>query len=212
MAFFHMLDHLQAMSPARRFPLAVLALALAPAAARADDNMLRGPFPFLKENDISAHVLLANGLGDAPSGTEVSLHYGYQFGRPGFPRPGWVALELNLQRGTCRAQPGGTVCGPSTGDAYETMGGVGWRWPTAIPVVPFANLTAGMVFVFPNGATSAMGIVSRASGGANYYFFDWLGAGAEVGVSLGHVFYDSTFPGASTYSVVDVGGGIQVLF
>jgi hypothetical protein len=203
------------MPAARRFLLAAAALAVcvcAPVGARADENMLRGPFPFVKDNAVSAHVLLANGLGDAPSGTKLALDYGYKFGGPNTAAPGWVDLQLNLQRGTCRPEPASTVCGPDTGDAFETLAGVAWKWSTAIPVVPFAKLGAGFVFVFPNGATSAMGIVTRAAGGANYYFFDWLGAGAEVGVSLGHVFYDSTFPGSGAYTIVDLGGGIQVLF
>ena len=52
----------------------------------------------------------------------------------------------------------------------------------------------------------------RGVGGANYFFFDWLGLGAQVGLSLGSIDYDSTFTGSHTYSVLDVGGGVEVQF
>ncbi len=52
----------------------------------------------------------------------------------------------------------------------------------------------------------------RAVGGANYFFFDWLGLGGQVGYSLGSLGYDSTFKGSHTYAVLDVGGGLVFQF
>src|SRR4051794_39001394 len=98
------------MSAAPRFPLMAVTTAAAllllagsaalPARARAEENILRGPHPFLKDNELSAHVLLAAGLGDTPSGTKVALDYGYKA-----RGPLWVDLQLNLQHGTCSAAP-----------------------------------------------------------------------------------------------------------
>lgn len=188
--------------------LALLLLLLLPAGgARADENILRGPHPFLKDNELSAHVLLAAGLGDTPSGTKVSLDYGYKA-----RGPLWLDLQLNLQHGTCSATPNSPACGPGNGDAFETLGGVKWKWATSIPVVPYAKAGAGLVFVFPSEAHSAIGVMARGAGGANYFFYDWLGIGAEIGFSLGSVAYDSTFTGSHAYTVLDFGGGLEFQF
>jgi hypothetical protein len=204
------------MSAARRLPLSrsalacalatVAALAGARQAAGAEEQMLRGPHPFLKENELSAHVLLAAGLGDAPSGTKVAFDYGFKL-----TAPIWLDLQLNLQHGSCQSTAV-TECGPGTGDAFETLAGVKLKWPTPIPVVPYGKVGGGLVFVFPNGAKNAMGVVARVAGGANYFFYDWLGLGAEVGFSLGRVAYDPTFPGGPAYAVIDFGGGIELQF
>ena len=52
----------------------------------------------------------------------------------------------------------------------------------------------------------------RAVGGANYFFFDWLGLGGQVGYSLGNLDYDTTFTGSHTYAVFDFGGGVEFQF
>jgi hypothetical protein len=193
------------MSTALHFPLAigVLGLFLAAAApARADDNLLHGPHPFLKENELSAHVLLALGGDSTPGGTKVGLDYGYRLGNPA-----WLNLEINFQRGICHTPSGSTTCGTPSGTIFETLAGVKLKWATAIPVVPFVKGGAGLVYVFPEGAPNGVGVVGRGAGGANYFFFDWLGVGAEIGFSFGHVSALS-----SGYSVFDFGGGVEFQF
>ena len=55
----------------RSYPLLLLALALGaallrpPAARAADENLLHGPHPFLKDNELSVHALIGEGQGDA---------------------------------------------------------------------------------------------------------------------------------------------------
>ena len=83
---------------------------------------------------------------------------------------------------------------------------------TPIPLVPFVGGAAGLAFGFPNGASAGAGLMVRAVGGANYFFFDWLGFGAQVGFSFGSLGYDSTFTGSHTYEVLDVGGGLVFQF
>jgi hypothetical protein len=207
------------MSRRFHFPVALFALALVltvpVAAARAQtspppppaDNMLRGPHPFLKENELSAHVLLAAGLGDTQSGTKLALDYGFRV-----IGPHWLNFQINIQHATCHAPAGQPSCQPDTGSVFETLAGVKWKWATPIPLVPYAKAGGGLVFVYPNGAHDAVGVTLRAAGGANYFFFDWLGLGGEVGFSIGHVGYDATFPGSHTYSVIDFGGGIEFQF
>ncbi len=53
------------------------ATAVGAGAARADENLLRGPHPFRRDNQISAHVLVASGRGDSMSGTNLAFDYNY---------------------------------------------------------------------------------------------------------------------------------------
>src|SRR5262249_3739522 len=126
--------------------------------------------------------------------------------------PMWLSLQLNLQLSGCHTTPGVMVCGIDTGKAFETLAGAAWKWTLPIPIVPFARASGGLVFVFPNEANGAVGLMMRAAGGASYFFFDWLGLGLEAGFSLGRVAYDSTFPGSHAYGIFDFGGGIQFQF
>jgi hypothetical protein len=92
------------------------------------------------------------------------------------------------------------------------VGGVRWTFAPPIPLVPFMGAVGGLVFAFPNSAAAATGLVVRAVGGANYFVFDWLGGGLQVGYSLGTIGYDSTFVGSHTYAVLDIGGGVVFQF
>ena len=67
------------------YPLLLTALALAaailsPSVARAEEtqNLLHGPHPFLKDNELSVHALIGEGQGDALSGAKLELGYGYK--------------------------------------------------------------------------------------------------------------------------------------
>jgi hypothetical protein len=190
----------------------MMAGTLAPFAgtARADENLLRGPHPFRRENQISAHMLLASGRGDTMNGTKLAL--GYDFKLTDGWTPLWLDLGLNLQHRSCSQSSTAGPCLPNTGDMFETFGGVKWMFATPIPLVPYAGAVGGLVFAFPNGASAAAGLMIRAVGGANYFFFDWLGLGAQVGYSLGSLNYDSTFMGSHTYAVLDIGGGLVFQF
>ena len=169
---------------------------------RADDNLLRGPHPFLKQNELSAHVLLAAGGASTPNGTKVAADYGYRLSGPV-----WLNLQLNFHHAICRTPSGGTNCMEPSGSVFETLAGVKLKFATAIPVVPFVKGGAGLAFAFPDGAGNGLGPAVRAGGGANYFFFDWLGLGAEIAFSAGHL---ST--AKSSYSVLDFGGGLEFQF
>ena len=202
------------MSSRPGFPLlAAFALALlcVSAPARADENLLHGPHPFLKENDLSAHVLIANGLGSSMSGAKLAFDYGYRV--TSGPYALGIDLSLNLQQAACTQTGTQGLCGPDTGTLFETLAGARWKFRTPIPLVPFVSAQGGIVFSFPNGADAAAGPMARVVGGANYFFFDWLGLGAAAGFSLGYLDYDSTFTGGThEYAVFDVGGGVEFQF
>jgi hypothetical protein len=207
------------MSSRWRFPsgtkpalLAVLvpALSALSGAARADDNLLHGPHPFRKENQLAAHVLIANGLGDSMSGTKIGLDYGYRLTSGALPLG--VDLAFNMQHGACTTGNATTSCGQNTGTVFETLAGVRWAMATPVPLVPFVALQSGFVFSFPNGASAGWGVAARGVTGANYFFFDWFGLGAQLGFSLGRLNYDATFTGSHTYAIFDLGGGIEIQF
>jgi hypothetical protein len=176
------------------------------APARADNNLLRGPPPFLKQNELSAHFLLTGGIGDSWSGNKVGLDYGFQLGGP---LSTWLDLQLNLETGTCARFSDSCA---HTGNAYEVLAGGKWKLSTPTPIVPYAKAGAGLIFLFPDQARSAIGLAVRAGGGLNYFIFDWLGFGVEAGLSVGHAFFDSTYTASHTYAVLDIGVGVEVQF
>jgi hypothetical protein len=181
--------------------LVALAFVLAPAPARAQDNMLRGPHPFLKDNELDAYVLLALGLSDAPSGTKLALDYNFKL-----KRPLWLDLQLNLQLSGCHTTPGVMTCGFDTGKAFGT-GGRGLGGPCRSRWCRSRRRAAACLRV-----PEQPGAVGSWRGRAPAFFFDWLGLGVELGFSLGRVAYDATFPGSHAYAVFDFGGGIQFQF
>ncbi len=165
--------------------------------ARADENLLHGPHPFLKDNALSVHALVGEGQGDALSGAKLELGYSYKL-TPG-AAPFWLNLLMSFEHSGCNSAPGGSGnCVGVTGDIVETMAGVRWTLATPLPLVPYIAGNAGLVFAFPNGATDATGVAIRGAGGANYFFFDWLGLGIQVGFSVGRIDYDGTFHGSHT--------------
>jgi hypothetical protein len=186
------------------------ALAALPRPARADEILLRGPYPFRKDNQVSAHVLVASGRSDSISGTKLAFDYNYKLTQGWIPL--WLDFGLNVEHGACNQAQGASACGQDTGDVFETLAGVRWAFATPIPLVPFVGASAGLAFAFPNGASAASGVMIRAVGGANYFFYEWLGLGGQVGYSLGSLNYDSTFAGSHTYAVLDLGGGLIFQF
>jgi hypothetical protein len=197
------------MSTTRRFPQVVvtalavtLLVAPARAAATEGDNMLRGPHPFRRGNELSAHVLIAAGGDNTPNGGKLGLDYGYKL-----RGPVWLNLQLNSQRAGCTMQAGTTRCSEPAGQVYETIVGAKLKWATAIPLVPFVKGGVGLAYAFPVGASNGLGLVARAGGGVNYFFFDWLGLGLEINFSLG-----SLTTASSSYSVMDFGGGVEFQF
>lgn len=177
-----------------------LAAAVPSAPARADENLLRGPHPFLKENELSAHLLFANGVGDSAGGTKLALDYGYRLGGPN-----WLNLQLNMQLGSCH-QP----CNSTK--AFETMAGGKWKFATGIPIVPYGKAGAGLIFVFPGTEQSAVGLAARVGGGVSYFLFDWLGLGVEANLSLGRVSYEAGVTTNPAYTIFDVGAGVELQF
>lgn len=183
----------------------LLALAaLAPGRARAaeDNNILRGPHPFIKDNELSAHVQIVAGIHDTPGGTKIATDYGYRL-----TGPAWLNLQLNFQRAPCHSPSGASTCDEPSGSVFETLAGIKLKWATPVPVVPYVKGAVGLAYSFPNGAGNTLGFAARGGAGAAWFVFDWLGFGAEFGYSVG-----SMTIGTTSYSEIDFGGGVEFQF
>ena len=186
-------------------------MALASSApARADENLLHGPHPFLKENELALHVLIASGSGDSMSGGKLAFDYGFKL--TGGWIPLWLDLALNYpaRRVQPIPQPGRvrTELGRSVRDAGRRPLGV--RDPH--PAGAVRRRRRRLRLRVSDRRVRGAGPMLRGVGGANYFFFDWLGVGGQVGFSLGTLGYDNTFMGSHTYQVFDVGGGLVFQF
>ena len=90
---------------------ALVAAALSPSVARAEEtqNLLHGPHPFLKDNELTVHALIGEGQGDALSGAKLELGYGYKLTggrRPVLAQP---AAQLRAQRLQSRRRAGPAI-------------------------------------------------------------------------------------------------------
>ena len=92
----------------RARPLGAGAAAAGP--ARADENLLRGPHPFRRDNQVSAHVLMASGRADTMSGTKLAFDYDYKL--TGGWSPLWLDLAVNAQHGACSSAPSASAVQP----------------------------------------------------------------------------------------------------
>jgi hypothetical protein len=188
--------------------LLALAAWLSPGASRADEPLLRGPHPFLKDNELS----LSGGYGVANDfhGVRAGLAYGYQMA-------GSLWLDLRLELVDAAAGQPPTPAPECVACAeVETfagvLGGLKYKLRTEIPLVPYGALEAGPVFLFHRGAGGAVGIALRAAVGARYFLYEWLGLGVEIGGLLGAAAVDEAVGLESSLLMLDLGVAAEVQF
>jgi hypothetical protein len=186
------------------FTSCTLALVLNAAPARAE-NLLEGPYPFLHDNELSLHGGFAAGFGDTFGGAKAIVDYGYKLDR-GF----WLDLDLGFLSGACGARAG-DLCARS-GDSVEVLAGLKWKLQMNVPVVPYAKLVAGLGYQFPSGGRSAAGPMVRSGIGATYFFYQWIGVGAEVTVAAGHAGYEGSGTLSRALGALDVTLGAELQF
>jgi hypothetical protein len=189
------------------FALALAAAALAPAAAGAEE-LLRGPHPFGKDNELA--VLGGYGTANSFDGVRAGVAYGFQ-------AAGSLWLDLRLDFVDARQGPVPRGC-PSPDPCAEVatyadvLAGVKYKLRTSIPLVPYGGIAAGPVFLFHDGAAGAFGLATRASAGAQYFLYEWLGLGIELGATLGGAWVPDV-PGLQAgLRVFDVGIGAELQF
>jgi len=167
----------------RRAPFLVIAaslfLSLTGTKARAED-ILRGPHPFVKENSLSLSGGLTAASGAAVGGTRLHLNYGYQLAGSV-----WLDIHAGIVDGD-PDPPGAAVCA-SCGTSADVLGGIAYRLRMNIPVVPYAKLSAGVVYLFPGQGENTAGLLARPAVGGKYFLYDWLGFGLELATGIGFV-------------------------
>jgi hypothetical protein len=163
------------------FTIGVLALSSS-SSARAEDELLRGPHPFLHDNELTLHAGYSAALGDGARGLHVQGDYTYRLGQLL-----WLDLQMALTNGSCNVNE--KACAKGSGSAIDIVGGVAWKFQTNVPVVPYVRLAGGPIFLFPDGTRSRFGLLGRGGIGAHYYFVDWFGLGVEFTGSGGFAFY-----------------------
>jgi hypothetical protein len=185
--------------------LAGLALALAaPATARAE-AILQGPYPFLKENELSLQT--GWGVGNGFHGAHAGVNYAYQAAGSL-----WFDLRIGLVDGPavpagappCTATPSATMPMPCAGvDTYaDVLAGIKYKLRTSIPLVPYVGVVAGPLYLFNRGADGAFGFAARGSIGATYFLYEWLGFTLEMATTLGS---------ASVPEAAGLDGGLRFL-
>ena len=182
-----------------------LALALAAGPARAE-NLLEGPHPFLRSNELSLHGGYGAGFGDTFAGPKVILDYGYKL-----ERGIWLDLGLGLLSGVCRTHLDDPACARK-GDSAEVLAGIKWKLRMSIPVVPYVKALAGLAYQFPDNAHSAWGPLLRAGLGAKYFLYEWFGVGGEVTISAGRAGYQDDTTLSHALGGLDATLGAEVQF
>jgi hypothetical protein len=167
-----------------RYTLAsILALAASSSSlARAEDSLLRGPHPFIKDNELTLHAGYSAALGDDAGGLRVQGDYSYRLGQLL-----WLDLQMAVTSGSCSTDE--TTCAKGSGSAVDIVGGVAWKFQTSVPVVPYVKVDGGPIFLFPDGTRSALGLLARGGIGAHYYLVDWFGIGLEFTGAGGLAFH-----------------------
>jgi hypothetical protein len=167
------------------------------------DNILRGPYSFLRDNELSIHGGYSAGFGDTFAGPKGAVDYGYRLAG-GW----WLDLEGGWTAASCGAHRKEGPCG----GAAEVLAGVKWKLRMNVPVVPYVKALAGLAYLFPNGTKAGLGPLLRAGLGAHYFFYEWFGVGLEVTTAVGHAGYPSGSGLSRGLAGLDFTAGAELAF
>ena len=183
----------------------VLLPVLASSSALAEEELLRGPHPFLKDNEVTVHAGYTVGLGDNMRGLRVQGEYLNRLARTV-----WLDIQMGVVTGSCKSDQ--SVCSKGSGNGVDILGGAAWKLQTNLPIVPYAKVAVGPVFLFPDETRSAAGILIRGGAGAHYFLYDWFGVGAELAGSWGAAFFERDSHRTGALVSVDFNVGVALQF
>jgi len=192
----------------RTFACPLLALAflgLTASLAQAEEELLRGPHPFIKDNELTIHAGYSAGLGDNMRGLRVQGDYLNRLAQTL-----WLDIQMGVVSGSCRSNQ--TVCTNGSGNGVDILGGAAWKFQTNVPIVPYAKVAMGPIFLFPDNTRSAWGLLVRGGFGAHYFLYDWFGVGAEFTGAWGVAFFDADSHRTGSLGSVDINLGVALQF
>jgi hypothetical protein len=169
------------LSTVRTLAATMIALALlgvSASSAQAEEELLRGPHPFIKDNELTLHAGYSAGLGNNVRGLRLQGDYLNRLAQTV-----WLDIQMGIVTGSCHTNA--TACSSGGGNAVDILGGATWKFQTNLPIVPYAKAALGPIFLFPNDTRSAAGFLLRGGAGAHYFLYDWFGVGAEFAASWG---------------------------
>ena len=184
---------------------AVALIGLTASSALAEEELLRGPHPFLKDNELTAHAGYSVGMGDNMRGLRVQGDYLNRLAQTM-----WLDIQMGVVTGSCRTNQ--TVCTNGSGNGVDILGGAAWKFQTNLPIVPYAKFGIGPIFLFPDNTRSAAGVLMRGGAGAHYFLYDWFGVGAELTGSWGVAFFDADSHRTGSLGSVDFSVGVALQF
>jgi hypothetical protein len=178
-----------------------------PAGVAADEPFLRGPHPFRKDNALSLGA--GYGLASDFRGVSAAVGYGYQLAGSL-----WLDLRFDLLDAANELPRPSLPCEGCAEVATfaDVLAGLRYKLQTDIPLVPYFGAVVGPVFLFNHGADGAVGVALRASAGAKYFLYEWLGLGLELGLMIGGALVDETAGLSGFVRMVDLGLGAEVQF
>jgi hypothetical protein len=198
-----MLERVRAFLPSA---LAVASLAIVVDSAGADTPFLNGPHPFLKDNELS--VSAGYGVANYFSGMRAGVAYGFQAAGSL-----WLDLRLDILDGRIGTQEVQSRCACAQIETFvDVLAGIKYKLRMNVPVIPYAGLVAGPVYLFPDYARSAFGLAARGSLGARYFLYDWLGFGLELGALVGGAWVENVAGLQPGLRVLDLALGAEIQF
>jgi hypothetical protein len=165
--------------------LSSLAVLLSAVPAAAEEELLHGPHPFIKDNELALHAGYAAGLGGNVSGVRMQADFNHRLGQVV-----WFDLQMGVVSGSCHTEQ--LTCTRGSGNAVDILAGAAWKFQTKLPLVIHTRVDGGPIFLFPDSTRSAAGILFRGGVGAHYYLYDWFGLGGELGAAYGLAFFRTT--------------------
>jgi hypothetical protein len=188
---------------------AVVALAAIATTARASaEELLRGPHPFRKDNELN--VLGGYGTGNGFGGLRAGVGYGYQAAGSV-----WVDLRVDMvdAKGESSREPLDCTAPCAAVSKYTAvMAGVKYKLRTNLPIIPYAGVAAGPMYLFNRGAGASFGLGAHGSAGARYFLYDWLGFGLELGATVGGASVPHVAGLESGLRILDIAAGAEVQF
>jgi hypothetical protein len=171
--------------------------------------LLRGPHPFRSENALTGTA--GYGVANQFHGLRAGVGFGYELAGSLWFDLHLDVVDVDTGNAAERIFPPCSTCGKV--DTFASVqGGLAYRLRANIPVIPYGALTAGPIYLFNRNARGAIGMAARASVGARYFLYDWLGFGLELAGLLGSAALDESAGMSSTIAMFDLGLSVEYQF